>query len=118
MTGLSILRQVYSLMEQPERLTAGDGNESGLLAVNQIYGELWPREHNTPFEPLEHLRQPLQLSSRCMPAVTYGTAALLCLNSGEERPYDRYVEMYMRALTHTGGAPRRRGDVWSGEGAV
>jgi len=118
MTGLSILRQAYSLMEQPDRLTAQDGNESGLLAVNQIYGELWPREHTTPFEPLEHLRQELQLSWRCMPAMTYGTAALLCLNSGEERPYDRYLELYMRAAAHTGGAPRPRRDVWPGEEVV
>lgn len=118
MTGLSILRQAYSLMEQPGRLTAQDGNESGLLAVNQIYGELWQREHTTPFEPLEHLRQALQLSWRCMPAMTYGTAALLCLNSGEERPYDRYLELYMRAAAHTGSVPRPRRDVWPGEEVV
>lgn len=110
MTGLSILRQAYSLMEQPQRLTAQDGNESGLLAVNQIYSELWQREHNGPFEPLAHLRQELQLSWRCLPAMAYGTAMLLCLNSGDERPYDRYLELYLRAAAHAGGVPRRRHD--------
>ena len=51
-------------------------------------------------------------------ATAKSVGLLLCLNSGEERPYDRYVELYLRALTHTGGAPRRRGDVWSGEETV
>ena len=111
MTGMSILRQAYSLLGQSERLTAEDGDESGLLAVNQIYGELWGREHEGSFEPLSHLRQPLQLSYRCLPAMAYGTAALLCLGAEDERPYDRYLELYLRALTHTGGTSRRRIDV-------
>lgn len=111
MTGLSVLRHAYGLMEQPGRLTADDGNESGLLAVNQIYSDLWRREHTEPFVPLDHLRQSLDLSWRCLPAMTYGTAALLCLNGGDERPYDRYLELYLRALPRLEGVPYRRSDV-------
>ena len=111
MTGLSVLRHAYGLMEQPGRLTADDGNESGLLAVNQIYSDLWRREHTGAFQPLEHLRQPLELSWRCLPAMTYGVAALLCLNSGDEQPYDRYLEQYLRALPRMEGVPYRRADV-------
>ena len=70
MTGLSILRHAYALMDQPHRLAGTDGNESGLLAVNQIYAELWPREHRDDFRPLEHLRQTVQLSYRFLPAMT------------------------------------------------
>lgn len=117
MTGLSVLRHAYGLLEQPGRLTAQDGNEAALVAVNQIYSDLWSREHTDPFVPLEHLRQEVALSWRCLPALTYGTATLLCLNSGEERHYDRYLELYMRALSHTGGLPRHRRDMLSGEGS-
>ena len=34
MTGLSVLRHAYALLEQPHRLAGNDGNESGMLAVN------------------------------------------------------------------------------------
>lgn len=110
MTGLSILRHAYGLMEQPHRLAGTDGNESGLLAVNQIYAELWPREHRDDFRPLEHLRQTVQLSYRFLPAMTYGVATLLCLSEERDQPYERFLDLYLRALTHTGGAPRRRLD--------
>ena len=109
MTGMSILRQVYSLLEQPERLADELGGEGGLLAVNQIYGELWHREHPEDFVPLENLGQRLALSGCCLPALTYGVAMLLCLNSETDTPYDRYLELYQRAATHTGGCARRRG---------
>ena len=108
MTGLSILRHVYGIMDQPHRLAGTDGNESGLLAVNQIYAELWPREHCDAFQPLEHLRQRVQLSWRCLPAMTYGVATLLCLSEEKSQPYERFLDLYLRALTHTGGLPRRR----------
>ena len=110
MTGMSILRHVYGLMEQPHRLAVTDDNESGLLAVNQIYGELWHREQTGPFQPLEHLRQDVKLSWRCLPAMTYGVATLLCLNGEKEQPYERYLDLYLRALTHTGGVIRQRTD--------
>ena len=111
MTGMSILRQAYSLMEQPERMTADDGEESGLLAVNQIYSELWHREHRTPFIPLDNLRRRMELSWRFLPALTYGTAMLLCLNSSEELPYDRFQRLYQRAAAHAGGLAPLRVDV-------
>ena len=110
MTGLSLLRHVYALMDQPHRLAGTDGNESGLLAVNEIYCELWKRERTEEFEPLEHLRQSLKLSWRCLPAMTYGVATLLCLNDSDDRNYDRFLDLYLRALTHTGGMPRCRVD--------
>lgn len=110
MTGLSILRHAYALMEQPHRLAAADGNESGLLAVNEIYCNLWYREQYGEFQPLEHLRQELKLSARCLPAMTYGVATLLCLGGVDERRYERYLDLYLRALTHTGGLPRKRVD--------
>lgn len=110
MTGLSVLRHAYGLLQQPHRLTADDGNENGLLAVNEIYCNLWHREHTEAFEPLEHLRQELKLSPRCLPAVTYGVATLLCLNGDSEQPYERCLDLYLWALTHTGGAVRHRTD--------
>ena len=110
MTGLSLLRHVYAMMDQPHRLAGTDGNETGLLAVNEIYCELWKRERTDEFQPLEHLRQPLQLSWRCLPAMTYGVATLLCLSDSDDRYYDRYLDLYLRALTHTGSTPRRRVD--------
>ena len=109
MTGMNVLRHAYALLNQPHRLAGTDGNESGLLAVNQIYCELWKRERADEFQPLEHLRQPLKLSWRCLPAMTYGVATLLCLGS-DEHSYERYLDLYLRALTHTGGAPYRRVD--------
>ena len=115
MTGLSILRHAYGLMEQPHRLAGADSDESGLIAVNQIYSELWHREQTGEFQPLEHLRQSLKLSWRCLPAMTYGVATLLCLNGGDERPYERYLDLYLRALTHTGGVLRARIDTTAAE---
>ncbi len=111
MTGMSILRQALSLMGQSRRLTADDGDESGLLAVNQIYGELWHRDNEGEFVPLSHLRQKVALSPRLLPAMTYGTAALLCVAAEDSGPYDRYLELYLRALTHAGGTPYRRRDL-------
>lgn len=109
MTGLSVLRHAYALLDQPHRLTAAEGNEDGLIAVNQIYGDLWHREQAGEFHPLEHLRQEVKLSWRCLPAMTYGVATLLCLVDGEQ-PYERCLDLYLRALTRTGGTPRRRVD--------
>ena len=109
MTGLSVLRQAYALLDQPQRLTAGDGNESGLIAVNQIYGDLWKRERQDDFVPLANLREEMDLSWRSMAAMTYGVAALLCLNNGDERPYDRYLERYLQALPRIKATPYFRG---------
>lgn len=110
MTGLGILRHAYALMEQPHRLAGTDGNETGLLAVNEIYCNLWHREHTGEFQPLEHLRQSLDLSWRCLPAMTYGVASLLCLCGDSQLPYERFLDLYLRALTHTGGTPWQRID--------
>ena len=110
MTGLSVLRHVYGLMEQPHRLVHVEDNESGLLAVNQIYCDLWHREHTEEFRPLEHLRQKLEISWRCLPAMTYGVATLLCLNGENGQAYERYLDLYLRALTHAGGVLRPRVD--------
>ena len=110
MTGLSVLRHAYALMDQPHRLAANDGNESGLLAVNEIYCNLWYREHAEEFQPLEHLRQKLEISWRCLPAMAYGVATLLCLNGGDAHLYERLLDLYTRALTHTGGVPHKRMD--------
>ena len=115
MTGLSVLRHAYALLEQPHRMAGTDVNENGLLAVNEIYCNLWYREHSDEFRPLEHLRQPLQLSWRCLPAMTYGVATLLCLNGDAKMPYERLLDLYLRALTHTGGASRQRVDTTVGE---
>ena len=117
MTGLSVLRHAYGLLEQSHRLATSDDNESSLSAVNEIYCNLWYREHTEAFQPLEHLRQELQLSARCLPAMTYGVATLLCLNGDSQQPYERCLDLYLRALTHTGGVLRRRLDtVTIGEG--
>ena len=113
LTGMSILQQAYSLMEQPERMTADDSGEEGLLVVNQIYSELWHREHRTMFVPLGHLKQRLELSWRFMPAMAYGAAMLLSL--GQEAAYDRYLELYRRAAAHAGGlAPCRMDTLFRG----
>lgn len=109
MTGLSVLRHAYALLERPHRLAAMEGNEDGLMAVNQIYGDLWYREQEGEFQPLEHLRQEVKLSWRCLPAMTYGVATLLCLSDGEQ-PYERCLDLYLRALSCTGGVPRHRTD--------
>ena len=109
MTGMSILRQAYSLMEQPERMTADDTEEMGLIAVNQIYSEVWHREHRTAFIPLDNLRRRLDLSWRMMPAMAYGVSMLLSLNS--DIAYERFQTLYQRAAAHAGGlAPLRRTD--------
>ncbi|MBQ8682932.1 MAG: hypothetical protein IJ518_00265 [Clostridia bacterium] len=108
MTGMSILRQAYSLLGQPERLTAETAGETGLLVINQICSELWHREHAEEFVPLDNLGQRVALSGRCLPALTYGTAMLLCLNSQEETHYDRYLELYRQATAGIGGQPWRR----------
>ena len=110
MTGLSVLRHAYALLEQPHRLTVMEENESGLSVVNQIYCDLWYREHTGEFEPLDHLRRPLDISSRCLPAMTYGVATLLCLNGEDRCPYERFLDLYLRALTHIGGELRTRVD--------
>ena len=114
MTGMSVLRHAYALLNQPHRLAGTDGNESGLMAVNEIYCALWKREHSDDFQPLEHLRQPLEISWRCLPAMTYGVATLLCIG-GDENVYDRCLDLYLRALKHIGGAPYKRMDTMLGE---
>ncbi len=110
MTGAAILRQAYALLEEKERQATSQGEEQGLMVVNQIYSELWNREHRCAFVPLEHLRQGLHLSWRCMPAMAYGTAMLLSLN-GEGEGYERFQRLYERAAAHTGGPFGTRKDV-------
>ena len=118
MTGLSVLRQVYSLMNRPEALATDDGNHSGLPLLNQIYGDLWRRENTQPFVPLAHTRQEVELSWRSLSALTYGTAALLSLAEGDEKAYDCYLERYTAALPRVCGVPYCRTDVWPLEGSV
>lgn len=118
MTGLSVLRQVYSLMDRPEALAADDGNHSGLPLLNQIYRDLWQRECAEPFVPLAHTRQEVELSWRSLSALTYGTAALLSLAEGNGEAYDRFLERYTAALPRVQGVPYRRADVWPREDAV
>ena len=108
MTGLSILEQAYQLLEAPDKAACAEGDEVGLLAVNQIYGELWHREHTDGFCPLNGLRQVVALSWRFLPAMTYGTAMLLCLNNEEGGCYNRLQALYERAALHAGGPCRPR----------
>ena len=118
MTGLSVLRQVYSLMDKPAYLIEEQGSESGLMALNQICNELWHREHTEDFVPLDHIRQQIDLSWRYLPAVTYGTAALLCLRDATQTSYDRFLDQYLRVLSGLGGMPRHRADVLPTEATV
>lgn len=118
MTGLSVLRQVYGLLDRPEALATDDGNHSGLPLLNQIYGDLWRRERTEPFVPLAHTRQEVDLSWRSLSALTYGTAALLSLAEGDEAAYDRFLERYTAALPRVQGVPYRRADMLPREGTV
>lgn len=103
MTGLSILEQAYQLLEAPEKAANAEEDETGLMAVNQIYGELWHREHRERFRPLTALRQVVSMSWRFLPAMTYGTAMLLCLNDEKGGSYTRLQGLYERAAIHAGG---------------
>lgn len=42
--------------------------------------------------------------------MAYGVATLLCLNGGDAHLYERLLDLYTRALTHTGGVPHKRMD--------
>ncbi len=110
MTGLMILRQAYSMLGDDKRLATADGDEQGLAAVNQIYSELWHREHRTRFEPLEVLQQPLLLTCRFLPAMAYGTAMLLCVGDAQTVRHDRFLLLYQRAASRTGGLAEGRWD--------
>ncbi len=110
MTGLDILKQAYSLLGDDKGVANADGDERGLAAVNQIYSELWHREHRTRFQPLEHLRRSLLLTCQFLPAMTYGTAMLLCVD-GEAVLHDRLLTLYRRAACRTGGAAIERRNV-------
>ncbi len=112
MTGLGILKQAYGLLGDEKRLATADGDEVGLAMVNQIYSELWHREHRTRFQPLAAPQQPLLLSCGFMPAMAYGTAMLLSVG-GEPTVYDRFRSLYRRAATQTGGVyAGRRDALW------
>jgi hypothetical protein len=106
-----ILKQAYSLIGADKRLATADGDELGLAAVNQIYSELWHREHRTRFQPLDVLQQPLLLTCRFLPAMAYGTAMLLCVGEESSTMHDRFLSLYRRAATHTGGLASGREDV-------
>ena len=108
MIGLSILKQAYHLLESADKAANADGDEMGLMAVNQIYSELWHREHKEPFRPLSVLRQRVELSWRFLPALAYGTAMLLCLNNEKSGSYIRLQTLYERAASHTGGLAEPR----------
>lgn len=101
MTGLTILKQAYHLLGKPQCAAQAQGDENGLVAVNQICSELWHREHFSPFHPVVSLQQKVEMSYRFLPALTYGTAMLLSLNAGED--YSRYQQQYQRAARITGG---------------
>lgn len=110
MTGLMILKQAYSLIGDDKRLATADGDEQGLATVNQIYSELWHREHRTRFQTLEALQQPILLSWRFLPAMAYGTAMLLCVGDEDAAMHDRFLTLYRCAASHTGGFVQRRED--------
>ena len=106
-----ILKQAYSLLGDDKRLATVDGDEHGLATVNQIYSELWHREHRTRFQPLDVLQQPILLTCRFLPAMAYGTAMLLCVGDEEATRHDRLLALYRRAASHTGGLMSSREDI-------
>lgn len=110
MTGVMILKQAYGLLGDEKRAATADADEAGLAMVNQIYGELWSREHQTAFTPIDVLQQPLLLSCRYMPALAYGTAMLLCVDDEESAVHDRLLTLYQRATSHVGGSFAKRED--------
>lgn len=110
MTGVMILKQAYGLLGDDKRAATADADESGLAMVNQIYSELWHREHRTRFQSLDVLQQPLLLSCRFMPAMAYGTAMLLAASEEKQEVYDRFLTLYQRAASHTGGIFTERGN--------
>ncbi len=111
MTGLGILKQAYALIGDEKRRATADSDATGLATVNQIYSELWHREHRTCFEPLTAPQQALKLSCGFLPAMAYGTAMLLCVGDGQAAMHDRFLTLYRRAATHTGGVYAGRRDV-------
>ena len=116
MTGLTILKQAYSMLGDEVHLAMVDGDERGLAAVNQIYSELWSREHRTPFQPLDALHQPMLLSWRFLPAMAYGTAMLLSVGDENKSVHDRFLTLYRRAASYSGGVYGKREDtLWQRE---
>ncbi len=116
MTGLGILKQAYSLLGDEVRMANADSDEAGLAAINQIYSELWHREHRTLFKPLSVLQQPVALSWRALPALTYGTAALLSVAKENRDAHDRFLALYHWAASHAGGVyENRRDTLWTKE---
>ncbi len=107
MTGLEIVKQAYGLLGDKKRLAKAGGCERGLAAVNQVYSELWHREHRSRFQPLDTLRDTLLLTSHFLPAMAYGTAMLLSVD-GDADVHARFVTLYRRAACHTGGAVLER----------
>ncbi len=113
MTGLGLLKQVYSLLGDEKRLANVGSDDVGLSALNQIYGELWHREHKTAFVPLGVLQQPIKLSWRALPALSYGTAMLLCVGDAEKTRHDRFLTLYRWASARAGGVCEdRRDTLW------
>ena len=111
MTRVMILKQACGLLGDEKRAATADADDAGLAMVNQIYGELWSREHRTAFTPLDALQQPLLLPCRFMPALAYGTAMLLCADGEAQALHDRFLSLYHRAASHAGGSFAKREDV-------
>ncbi len=110
LTGWQILRQAYGLLGDKKHTAKPDKDGRGLAAVNQIYGELWHREHRTRFQPLSALDESLQMTGRFMPALAYGAAMLLCVD-GDVTVHNRMCALYRRAAGCTGGIAVERREV-------
>ena len=87
--------------------TAANGNEaltrrvmgSAVETVNDIYADLWDKENEGDFEPINNLDEDIKLSNKALSVMVYGVAAFIAQSENDGDQNQLWMAMYNRKRT-------------------
>lgn len=98
MTGNDIVKRAltrlgYTSVNGNEALTRRVLN-SATDTVNDIYADLWDKEHTEDFEPLNRLNDEIKLSNKALAVMVYGVAAFIAQSENDGDQNQLWIAMY------------------------
>ena len=100
MTGRDIVKRALIRLGY----TTDNGNESltkrimsrALETVNDVYADLWDKEHTEDFEPSNSLDDEIKLSNKAAAVMIYGVAAFIAQSEDDGDQNQLWMSMYNR----------------------
>lgn len=96
--------------------TAADGNEQltrrihnrALDIANDVYADLWVKEHDTAFVPLAKLDDEINLTAKACAIMVYGVAAFIAQSENDGDQQQWWIAVYNDKLKTLSAAVKRQ----------